>query len=205
MREQARLLTIDSVDIADIADVLAQALFYSPHWMYILPDTAQRKKHLPSFMKYGLIYGFNQGRVYGVGKTVIGASVWFPPGGSKDDLYGRLESSGILEMKETAGRDVFSRFLTSTEHVECIKAKLTVPDHYYLMILGVTPAMQNQNYGADLLKPLLENADRDGLPTIVDTSNTRNIPFYERNGFEVIHETILLNGPPVWIMMKHPD
>ena len=37
--------------------------------------------------------------------------------------------------------------------------------------------------GARLLAPVLARCDRDGLPAYLESSNPRNLPFYERHGF----------------------
>ena len=60
--------------------------------------------------------------------------------------------------------------------------------HWYLPMIGVDPSRQGQGYGSALLKAALKRCDADGLPAYLESSNPRNVPLYERHGFEVIGE-----------------
>jgi hypothetical protein len=51
----------------------------------------------------------------------------------------------------------------------------------------------------------LERCDAEGMPAYLENSNTRNLPFYLRHGFEVMSETRLpFDGPPLWFMWREP-
>ena len=60
--------------------------------------------------------------------------------------------------------------------------------HWYLPMIGVDPSRQGQGYGSALLKAALKHCDADGLPAYLESSSPRNVPLYERHGFEVIGE-----------------
>jgi ribosomal protein S18 acetylase RimI-like enzyme len=60
--------------------------------------------------------------------------------------------------------------------------------HWYLPMIGVDPSRQGQGYGSALLKAALKRCDADGLPAYLESSSPRNVPLYERHGFEVIGE-----------------
>jgi GNAT superfamily N-acetyltransferase len=74
--------------------------------------------------------------------------------------------------------------------------------HLYLATVGVRPERQGQGLGSALLEPGLSHADRLGLPAYLESSNIRNVPLYERHGFEVTEEARLPSGPPVWLMWR---
>ena len=62
-----------------------------------------------------------------------------------------------------------------------------VPQAYwYLSMLGVDPAYQNQGVGSSLIQPILEQADRDNLPCYLETSTAGGVRFYQRHNFEVV-------------------
>src|SRR5208282_2975696 len=48
------------------------------------------------------------------------------------------------------------------------------------------PARQRRGLGGELMRPILERADRDNLACYLETENQRNVPFYLKQGFEVI-------------------
>ncbi|MDO9223517.1 MAG: GNAT family N-acetyltransferase [Caulobacter sp.] len=58
--------------------------------------------------------------------------------------------------------------------------------HWYLSMIGVDPSRQGQGLGAALLKAGLQRCDADGLPAYLESSSPRNVPLYERHGFEVM-------------------
>jgi GNAT superfamily N-acetyltransferase len=74
--------------------------------------------------------------------------------------------------------------------------------HLYLAVVGVRPELQGQGYGTALLQPGLAHADRLGLPAYLESSNIRNVPLYERHGFQVTAEIQLPHGPPMWLMWR---
>lgn len=73
--------------------------------------------------------------------------------------------------------------------------------HWYLPLIGVEPAQQGGGRGAVLMREALARCDRDGLPAYLESTNPRNIPFYERFGFRPVGEIQAGNGPkltPMW-------
>lgn len=58
--------------------------------------------------------------------------------------------------------------------------------HWYLSMIGVDPSRQGQGLGSALLKAGLARCDADGLPAYLESSSPKNVPLYERHGFEVI-------------------
>ena len=77
---------------------------------------------------------------------------------------------------------------------------------WYLGVLGVAPERQGQGLGTRLMQPVLERADREGLPVTLETGQPRNLPIYRRHGFEVLRELPPPEpgGPPVWTMRRPP-
>jgi len=77
--------------------------------------------------------------------------------------------------------------------------------HYYLHAIGVKRAFQGQGVGGSLLAHGLAIADRDQMPTFLENSKERNLPIYQKYGFEVIAKKNLPdNGPPMWFMRRSP-
>lgn len=71
----------------------------------------------------------------------------------------------------------------------------------YLGTLGVEPELQGRGVGAGLLSAWLEEVDRQTMPAYLETDGRDNIGFYEREGFAVEGELIVL-GVPVWRMRR---
>jgi len=71
----------------------------------------------------------------------------------------------------------------------------------------VDPGRRGKGDGRRVVEPILELADRDGVPTYLESSNPRNLSFYDRLGFSVLDEVrIAENGPvmrPMWRPVPH--
>ena len=77
--------------------------------------------------------------------------------------------------------------------------------HLYLGILGVDPGRQSHGHGTALLAPALAECDRTGLLAHLESSNERNIPFYERHGFAASDAYRCGgDGPTMTIMTRLP-
>ncbi|MBI1210320.1 MAG: GNAT family N-acetyltransferase [Alphaproteobacteria bacterium] len=76
--------------------------------------------------------------------------------------------------------------------------------HWYLAVLGVDVHSQGKGLGSVLMKHALTRVDREKLPAYLESSNPRNIPFYERHGFEVIGRIQAGSSPVVTPMLRRP-
>ncbi len=84
------------------------------------------------------------------------------------------------------------------------KARVPEP-HWYLMVVGVDPELQGQGVGSALVREVLAFADRESKPCYLETSEHRNLSFYERVGFAVLEEaTLSKGGPKAWAMRREP-
>ena len=66
------------------------------------------------------------------------------------------------------------------------------------------PAFQSLGLGSVLLQHTLAKADAQGLPAYLESSNPANIPFYQRNGFEVMAELRSGDSPTIFSMLRQP-
>jgi GNAT superfamily N-acetyltransferase len=67
------------------------------------------------------------------------------------------------------------------------------------MVVGVDPERQGQGVGSAIIREGLALADRESRPCYLETSEPRNLAFYQRLGFVVLQEAILgRGGPKAW-------
>lgn len=87
-----------------------------------------------------------------------------------------------IRMVLTAGFASTRRYL---DYHEKIRNMLPQPQAHQLPLMGVNPKYQNRGYGRLLLKTVerlcAENPQGSGL--VLDTGNSRYLPFYESEGF----------------------
>jgi ribosomal protein S18 acetylase RimI-like enzyme len=125
-----------------------------------------------------------------------GAAVatWLPPGVKPDDA----RMSAILAEQTPQSRmgEMDALFAKMDEF------HLREP-HWYLPLIAADPARQGQGLGTALMQAAIARIDADGRPAYLESSNPRNIPLYERFGFECVGE-IKTETSPVLTPMVRP-
>jgi GNAT superfamily N-acetyltransferase len=74
----------------------------------------------------------------------------------------------------------------------------------YLGVLATDPARQGEGLATAVLTPILDEVDRLGIASCLETSTMKNRRFYERRGFEQAAEIILRGGPDTWWLRRGP-
>lgn len=143
------------------------------------------------FLPRGLVHMASNG---------AGAALWLPPG-EKFELPPRLALlTLILKLLARRGPAPLWRLnrqstLFETYHIP--------PPHYYLQFIGCRRRDQGKGIGARLLLAGTRVCDANGLPAYLESSNERNVPLYQRHGFEIVHQQPLPGGgPQVWFMTR---
>lgn len=110
-----------------------------------------------------------------------------------------------IRMVLTAGFASTRRYL---DYHEKIRAMLPQPLAHQLPLMGVNPKYQSRGYGRHLLKAVqricAENPRGTGL--VLDTGNSRYLPFYESEGFRSLGK-VRLGGFEDHILFReiHPE
>jgi ribosomal protein S18 acetylase RimI-like enzyme len=113
--------------------------------------------------------------------------------------------SGMLGAPFRTGFGPFLKFMAANEIMDKIHKARAPEPHWYLVVVGVDPELQGQGVGSAIVRDGLALADRESKPCYLDTSERRNLAFYERLGFVVLEEAILgKGGPKAWAMRREP-
>lgn len=162
-------------------------------WMYPHPD--HYLQYFPLFIRAFAGKSFDQGTAY-LAPDAGGAALWFGPHTEPDEdaLIGLFWST----TSDAVQKDLFPIFEQMGEFHP-------THAHWYLPMIGVEPSSQGKGVGSALLQHSLANCDADGLPAYLESSNPRNIPLYERFGFEVIGEIRSGDAPPLHPMIRQPQ
>ena len=174
-------------EIPQTAQSLAEAFAKDPHFAYIINQHGEQLirrlgQGIATFLEHNWL---PKGEVYTHDKQ-FGAAIWAPPGQWHDSPIDQFRLLPALAGK-TGPADIF-RLLNVLGFVENKHKEIEhkFGEHYYLAMLGVTPEWQGKGWGDALMKPVLERCDEEGVPAYLEASTPRNVPLYERNGFEVI-------------------
>ncbi|WP_333733206.1 GNAT family N-acetyltransferase [Streptomyces sp. IBSBF 3010] len=181
-------------DVPALAGVLASAYAEDPVWSWLMPRDRDRRLRL--LFAAHLAQQVPAGRVWTDGERTV-AAVWAEPGAWKLPASYLLRNAGTLlrasraQLPRTAGR------LLALEHRHPAR-----PAHWYVEYIGTHADARGTGRGSVVLGGLLERADADGRPVFLESSNSRNLTFYRRHGFEVREEMTFRSGPPMWSMWR---
>lgn len=181
-------------DVPALAGVLASAYAEDPVWSWLMPRDRDRRLRL--LFTAHLAQQVPAGRVWTDGDRTV-AAVWAEPGAWKLPASYLLRNAGTLlraartQLPRTTGR------LLALEHRHPAR-----PAHWYVEYLGTHADARGTGRGSVVLGGLLERADADGRPVFLESSNSRNLTFYRRHGFEVREEMTFRSGPPMWSMWR---
>lgn len=170
-----------AADLPTVAQSLAVAFADDPMVSWVVGDASPERRlalSAPGFFAPALDLGIRRGHTYVAG-DLQSAAVWSPPDVPLfDEAGGAAFGAAVVEH---LGGDALGRLMALGELVDSHHPR-DVP-HFYLFILGA--AVQGRGDGAALMTPVLQRCDADGLPAYLESSNGRNVGFYERHGFEV--------------------
>lgn len=172
-----------AADLPAIERSLALAFDDDPmiHWVFAdVPDAERLERTAAGFFRPSLAAGIIRGHLYTVGDGA-GASLWAAP-----DVRIFRDDEGTAfaaAMIDQVGHEAFGRLATIGE---LVASHHPHTPHFYLFILGA--AEQGRGHGAQLVAPVLDRCDEQGLPAYLESSNARNLSFYERHGFRVVWE-----------------
>jgi ribosomal protein S18 acetylase RimI-like enzyme len=145
------------------------------------------------YLPRGIIHRESEGR---------GAALWLPPG-ELFEVPPRLEMLGMLaQLVLRHGPAPLWRMqrqgaIFSRHHPR--------QPHFYLQFIGCRRRDQGRGVGAALLKQGLRLCDDHRMPAYLESSHQRNLPLYQRHGFEIVKQVQLPDsGPTSWFMWREP-
>jgi ribosomal protein S18 acetylase RimI-like enzyme len=181
-------------DEASVIDVEVLAFSADPAARWAWPDPQQYLTHFPNFVKAFGGQAFAHGSAYYV-DGYAGTALWLPPEVHPDEEV--LISLIQRTVSEQIQPDVFAVF-------EAMGSYHPSEPHWYLPLIGVDPPHQGKGYGTALMQHALIPCDRDKKLAYLESTNTKNIPLYERHGFEILGTIQVGTSPPLFPMLRTP-
>jgi ribosomal protein S18 acetylase RimI-like enzyme len=184
--------TATASDEAPAIDVVVLAFSADPGARWTWPDPQQYLMHFPSFVKAFGGKAFTHGSAYYV-DGYAGAALWLPPDVHPDEdvLITLLQRTAPEQIQ----KDIFAVF-------EQMGRYHPSQPHWYLPVIGVDPFQQGKGFGSALMQHALLQCDRDRVPAYLESTNSANIPLYERHGFEVLDTIQVGSSPPIFPMLR---
>lgn len=186
--------------------VMARAFQDDPLFVAMFPDPVERTRVMPAVAAWNFRHALLFGTALVAGNDPAGVAILYR--GDESVFTEAHLTASLGELPEQLGADTWDRYermqATWTLPEERLAAAVPEP-HWYLDMVGVDPARQGAGVGGTLLRAIHERADSDGWPTALFTVQPRNVPFYERHGYELVAEgTEPIAGLSYWCFRRAP-
>jgi ribosomal protein S18 acetylase RimI-like enzyme len=188
---ELEVLIADVSEESALVAIITAAFITDPMARWSFPDAPTYLAVMPDVVRAFGGAAFTAGSAFHV--TGRAAALWLPPGVEPD-----AERLAALVAAHAPPHVVAD----STGLFEQMAQFHPTEPHWYLPLIGVDPMAQNQGHGSKLLRALLSRADRDGVSAYLESSNPRNIPLYERHGFEALGTIQVGSSPPLVPMLR---
>lgn len=183
-------------DLETLVHTLSDSFAEDPMFNWVFP----RKQLYPFFFRMlvkdvylprGFVHIESQGRA---------AALWLPP----EERFKIAPRLGLLRFGLKLVRQGGLRPVWRLQQQGSVFARhLPREPHYYLQFIGCRYDHQGQGIGAALLMRGIQICDERGMPAYLECSNHRNVPLYERHGFEVrSQQAVGKDGPMAWFMWR---
>jgi GNAT superfamily N-acetyltransferase len=171
--------------------VLAFSSDPAARWLY--PDPLAFLEYFPRFVRAFGGKAFEHGAAHYIDRSA--AALWLPPGTQPDE-----EAFMVLINESVPSPDQGAIFAV----LEQMSGYHPEEPHWYLPLIGTDPRQQNKGYGSALLSYALAICDQQKMPAYLEATSSRNVPLYQRHGFEVLGTIQAGTSPPITPMLRRP-
>ena len=190
----------DPTRIAPIAGVLGRALVTEPMMTWPLggrsDDLVERcirvyALYLGPLVEEGLVWETADGHGALVLVSPDQTDVW-------DDALAHVDDSTTHDLTDDGG-------LRHERFWGWVASRIPPEPSWHLDSVAVEPGWQGRGIGSALIEFGLERTRESRTAVILETGTLRNVPLYERLGFQVVEEADSPDGGPhVWFMRRDP-
>jgi ribosomal protein S18 acetylase RimI-like enzyme len=179
--------------IPRVAEVFTRALRNDPIVLWPLAADGDVQASIETM--FAAIYeGIADSGVIWEAGDAAGFAVWIPAGAHQEMFD---SDAAVRDRLSPLTDDGGARYDTLWSWIE----DRVLGDAWYLDAIGVDPPQQGRGVGSALIRFGLERAAAQGKRAFLETAVERNVPYYERFGFEVFEEGEPgRGGPHIWCM-----
>ena len=184
------------------AEVVTAAFFNYPMFIHYFPDVKRRKHQMSWYMERTLTCAMSYGEVLTT-SDCSGIMFFLPPRHTRltDREYiknGFLFVPFVMGFRNYIKSSECERFVADTQ-----ERLMNGRDHYYLWGLVANPKTQHKGVGSALIKELIDKADDENMPVYLETHDQKNVTYYERFGFKLIHtDKMPKHELDIWCMLR---
>lgn len=196
------LYTVKESDIQKAGQVLAAAFEHDPIWEQVLAgcSTDQRNGWFESPVRYCMKFG----HAIASSPEIEGFIGWLS-GENAEMTFPRMLRSGATGSGMRAGFKVMKRMMPLRVFDVHRRKHMKGRQFIYVMVVGVAPEFQGRGIGGKLIRSVLKEADKAGLPVYLETSTESNAAMYVHLGFKIIDKiTVPKMNIVQWELLREP-
>jgi len=173
---------------------LTLAFSGDPPCRWAWPDPQQYLEAFPGFARAygGGAIGYGTAYYY---ESFCGVALWLPPGAAPD------EESLVKVVEDTVADERKGAMFSMFEQMDALHPQEA---HWHLALIGVDPARQGKGIGSALLSHILNVCDAQNVSAYLEATSPRNVPLYERHGFEAVGSIQVADSPRIIAMLRKP-
>lgn len=178
---------IQHKDLPKASSILSQAFKNYPLFEYVLPDSASRTDQLKHLCQFILRLGMSKGMVIAPSNALEGVSIWLPSEGFPNSAMDAVRA-GLLNLLLNVNIKALGRFIEIGNAKGRKRADIVGGSYWLCDMIGVDPLLQGRGVGRHMIEAQLNYLDKAKMPCYLETSEVRNIGYYEKYGFDLIDQ-----------------
>jgi ribosomal protein S18 acetylase RimI-like enzyme len=184
---------IDSGDASKAYATLTAAFISDPLLRWVFPSADKYIEAFPKLLDAFGRPGLERGTVFS-DSEFHAVSIWLPPGVEVDEERVGATLEAIVSADRlgpfVAVLDAMGKYHPHDEPL------------WFLPAIGVDPAGQGKGMGSALMQHALKLCDQQGTRAYLESSNPKNLTYYQRHGFEIMGCIEMPGAPKVYPMIR---
>jgi len=198
-------VSVRGSQISQAARTLARAFKDDILMSFMFPDEEAGKRHAQLLFEFVVRYGVLFGDVYTVSPNFEGVAAWLSSASARFPVP-YLERAGLQELISRAGHGVAERLKLFTDFLRFTREEIVPHPHYAFWILGVVPEHQRKGHAGSLIRQKVEQFDRAGTTSYLETQTLHNASLYERFDFRIVKTVPIPHSDQIlYCMVRKPQ
>lgn len=168
-----------------VIEILASSFDTNASVNYIIKQDKHREKRIRALMDYSFEVCYLFGEIFLSNDNKACALIVYP-----DKKKTTLKSIS-LDLKLIFQCVGIGNIMKTLKREKLINSLHPKAPFSYLWFIGVAPEDQNKGAGSKLLQSVLDYSDQQNRSVYLETSTVRNLPWYDKFGFQSYHEEYL--------------
>lgn len=164
-----------------VADILSMAFDDNKSVNYVVNQNGNRQERIRGLMEYSRDVCGAFGQVW-ISEDAEACALVLHPDKKRSTLNSLLWDAKLAF--SVIGLNRVGQVLSRESKIKSFHPK---EPFSYLWFIGVQPEFQGSGKGSQLLDEIIESSRRDNRPIYLETSVERNLPWYQKHGFEIFN------------------